>query len=185
MNSLLLNLNQILLAFSLAGFSLLAQRTFKKNGAFRFYYRYIKGIEINAKRRNRWLITQLELYHKIIHDDIQLLNPIFEIQLTLFIALNNFLKWLSFPLGVCIYCNGSWIAIIMYLTLNPLNWLIVPFLGANYIFTMLLVKSFQDSLPQHRNINQLKLRKIKQDFNRLNQLENEFKPKRKHIDTTI
>jgi hypothetical protein len=46
-------------------------------------------------------------------------------------------RWLLKPLGLCIFCNVTWIAIIFYFLTSGCNILIIPFLGLVFLWTKL------------------------------------------------
>jgi len=47
-------------------------------------------------------------------------------------------KWLAKPLGLCPYCNGTWIAIVVFLYLFQFSLLIFLFIGLNWFFIHLV-----------------------------------------------
>jgi len=46
-------------------------------------------------------------------------------------------RWILKPLGLCVYCNTTWIAIIFYFLTNGFNLLIFPFLGMVFLWLKL------------------------------------------------
>jgi hypothetical protein len=50
---------------------------------------------------------------------------------------DRYKRWILKPLGLCVYCNTTWIAIIFHLLTNGFNLLIFPFLGLVFLWLKL------------------------------------------------
>ena len=49
--------------------------------------------------------------------------------------------WFHYILGGCVYCNGFWIAVAVYLLhYKQLSWYILLFTGLNYLFLSITIK---------------------------------------------
>ena len=53
---------------------------------------------------------------------------------------SKFWDYVSNPLGLCIKCNTTWIAIFVWLLSFEFSWMIILFIGITYMFTELFLK---------------------------------------------
>lgn len=53
------------------------------------------------------------------------------------------IKYFSKSLGLCVYCNGTWVAAFYYIWLFPLSFNILLFLGMNWLFIHIGMRVFK------------------------------------------
>lgn len=50
------------------------------------------------------------------------------------------IAWLSKPLGLCLYCNSTWISIFVFILTFGLKWELILCIGMTYLFVIVIEK---------------------------------------------
>lgn len=130
-SNMISNLILLLLLYTLLGFIVACTTMFfahcmQKGQVFRFYYRWLENIVEKASLRSYYIkyVNSSESTKHIIKEHWYI----------------RLLAYLAKPLGLCQYCNGTWLAIITYILIFGFNWLIILFIGITFFFIKLLSK---------------------------------------------
>ena len=94
----------------------------------------------------------LEMYFQFIQDEGQILEPYRKVWLhyrrykTLLKKYGRtnpfvfFMAYISKPMSLCCYCNGTWLSIIVYTIGFGFNWGIFLFIGVTWLFIRIMDK---------------------------------------------